>query len=56
MIPKECKRLAEMDFPITVVSKRSAWEKSVRHGYPSTLHIGGRTRRKESHGISHETT
>lgn len=24
MIPKECKRLAEVDFPIAVVSKHSA--------------------------------
>ena len=26
MIPKECKRLAEVDFPIAVVSKHSARE------------------------------
>ncbi|MGI6387871.1 MAG: DUF1156 domain-containing protein [Desulfomonilia bacterium] len=39
MIPKECKRLAEVDFPITVVSKHSAREKSIRHGHPSTLHL-----------------
>jgi len=38
-IPKECKRLAEVDFPIAVVSKHSAWEKSIRHGHPSTLHL-----------------
>jgi len=30
MIPKECKRLAEVDFPIAVVSKHSAREKSMR--------------------------
>ena len=31
MIPKECKRLAEVDFPIAVASKgRSAREKSIR--------------------------
>jgi hypothetical protein len=40
MIPKECKRLAEVDFPIAVVSKHSAREKSIRHGHPSTLHRG----------------
>jgi adenine-specific DNA methylase len=39
MIPKECKRLAEVDFPIAVVSKHSALEKSIRHGHPSTLHM-----------------
>jgi len=40
LIPKECKRLAEVDFPIAVVSKHSAQEKSTRHGHPSTLHFG----------------
>ena len=39
MIPKECKRLAEVDFPIAVVSKHAAREKSLRHGHPSTLHL-----------------
>ncbi|MFL5330482.1 MAG: DUF1156 domain-containing protein [Gemmataceae bacterium] len=39
MIPKECKRLAEVDFPIAVVSKHSACEKLIRHGLPSTLHL-----------------
>lgn len=39
MILKECKRLAEVDFPIAVVSKHSAREKSIRHGHPSTLHL-----------------
>jgi hypothetical protein len=34
MIPKECKRLAEVDFPIAVVSKHSAREKSIRHRQP----------------------
>ncbi len=29
MIPKECKRLAEVDFPIAVVSRHSAREKSM---------------------------
>lgn len=38
-IPKHCKRLAEVDFPIAVVSKHSAKEKSIRHGHPSTLHL-----------------
>ena len=39
MIPNECKRLAEVDFPIAVVSAHSAREKSIRHGHPSTLHL-----------------
>jgi len=39
MIPRECKRLIEVDFPIAVVSKHSAREKSIRHGHPSTLHL-----------------
>jgi hypothetical protein len=39
MIPKQCKRLAEVDFPIAVVSKHSAREKSIRHRHPSTLHL-----------------
>jgi putative DNA methylase len=39
MIPKECKRLAEVDFPIAEVSKHSARERSIRHGHPSTLHL-----------------
>jgi len=39
MIPKDCKRLAEVDFPIAVVSRHSAREKSIRHGHPSTLHL-----------------
>jgi putative DNA methylase len=39
LIPKECKRLAEVDFPLAVVSKHSAREKSIRHGHPSTLHL-----------------
>ncbi len=39
MIRKSCKRLAEVDFPIAVVSRHSAREKSIRHGHPSTLHL-----------------
>ena len=39
MIPPECKRLAEVDFPIAEVSKHAAREKSIRHGHPSTLHL-----------------
>ena len=39
MIPKECKRLAEVEFPIAEVSRHAAREKSIRHGHPSTLHL-----------------
>src|SRR6266566_5225350 len=39
VIPKECKRLAEVDFPIAEVSQQSAREKSIRYGHPSTLHL-----------------
>ena len=39
MIPKECKRLAEVDFPIAEVSRHAAREKSIRYGHPSTLHL-----------------
>lgn len=46
MIPKECKRLAEVDFPIAVVSKWAAKENSIRHGHPSTLHLWWARRRQ----------
>jgi len=39
VIPKDCKRLAEVDFPIADVSRHAAREKSIRHGHPSTLHL-----------------
>ena len=39
VIPRDCKRLAEVDFPIATVSRHAAHEKSVRHGHPSTLHL-----------------
>lgn len=39
MIPKECKRLAEVDFPIADVSRHAAREKSIRHGHPSMVHL-----------------
>lgn len=39
MIPKECKRLAEVDFPIAVVSNHSVWEKkNFPRSHPSTVH------------------
>ena len=39
MIPRNCKRLAEVDFPIAAVSRHAVREKSIRHGHPSTLHL-----------------
>jgi len=39
MIPKDCKRLAEVDFPIAEVSRHAAREKSIPHEHPSTLHL-----------------
>ena len=39
MIPKSCKRLAEVDFPIAEVSHHAVREKSIRQGHPSTLHL-----------------
>ena len=39
MIPRECKRLAEVDFPIAEVSWHAVREKAIRHGLPSTLHL-----------------
>ena len=39
MIPQRCRRLAEVDFPLSIVSKNAAREKSIRRGHPSTLHL-----------------
>jgi adenine-specific DNA methylase len=39
MIPKGCKRLAEVDFPIAEVSRHAARETSIGHGHPSTLDL-----------------
>ena len=39
MIPRECKRLAEVDFPIAEVSRHAVREKSIRHAHPATLHL-----------------
>jgi len=38
-IPKECKRVAEVDFPIAVVSKHAAAEKEARCGHIPKIHI-----------------
>lgn len=39
MIPKDCKRLAEVDLPVAEVSRHAAREKSIRHGDPGMLHL-----------------
>lgn len=39
MIPKECKRLAEVDFPIAEVSRHGVSDKSGRSGHPHRLHL-----------------
>jgi hypothetical protein len=39
MIPKSCKRLAEMDFPIAEVSRHAARENSTPSAHPSGLHL-----------------
>src|SRR5262245_33858379 len=39
MIPKDCKRLAEVDFPIAVVSKHAPREKGIPLGHPSRMHL-----------------
>lgn len=39
MIPRECKRLAEVDFPIAVVGSHSLAEKARRMGTPHQLHL-----------------
>ena len=39
MIPSNCLRLAEVDFPIAEVSRHASREKSIRHGHPATLQL-----------------
>lgn len=39
MIPKDCKRLVEVDFPIAEVSKHAAREKEARCGHVPKIHI-----------------
>src|SRR5690348_2279646 len=39
MIPRECKRLAEVDFPIAMVSRHALAEKARRFGTPNQLHL-----------------
>jgi putative DNA methylase len=39
MIPKDCKRLVEVDFPIAEVSRHAAREKATPPGHPSRLHL-----------------
>src|SRR5262249_32671497 len=39
MIPKDCKRLAEVDFPIAAVSAHAPREKGIPEGHPSRIHL-----------------
>ncbi len=39
MIPKECKRLADVRFQMVVISRNAVRYKSIRHGPPTTLHL-----------------
>lgn len=39
MIPKECKRIAEVDFPIAVVSRHASAEKNSRVAHVPRLHV-----------------
>ena len=39
MIPRDCKRLAEVDFPIADVSRRALADKRVRTGHPASIHV-----------------
>src|SRR3990172_662460 len=39
MIPKDCKRLAEVDFPIADVGRHAAREKGLPQGHPSRMHL-----------------
>ena len=39
MFPKECKRLAEVDFPIAEGLEARGAGEVVRHGHPSTLRL-----------------
>ena len=47
MIPKDCKRLAEVDFPIAEVSRHAAREKSIRHGDLGTAYTAYRSADRE---------
>jgi putative DNA methylase len=38
MIPKDCKRLAEADFPIAEVSRHAAREKPLVRRHPQSFH------------------
>lgn len=39
MIPKECKRLAEVDFPIAAVSGYAIRENALRQDHPKNIHL-----------------
>ena len=33
------RKLIEVSMPLEAINKASAWEKSIQHGHPSTLHL-----------------
>jgi putative DNA methylase len=33
------KKLIEVALPLQAINGTAAWEKNIRHGYPSTLHL-----------------
>ena len=41
MIQHPKKKLIEVALPLDAINTASAREKSIRHGHPSTLHLGG---------------
>jgi hypothetical protein len=45
MIPKECKRLAEVDFPLASVSKAALAESASHGNHPKVFTFGGRVDR-----------
>ncbi len=55
MIPKECKRLAEVDFPIAGVSRHAARKESIRHEHrKGTMDENGHDHRHEAQHDTHE--
>lgn len=38
-MPSYRKKLIEVALPLEAINEAAAWEKSIRHGHPSTLHL-----------------
>jgi hypothetical protein len=56
VIPKECRRLIEVDCSIAIVSKHSAREKSIPQGHPTSLRGGGMGIMPMIHGLEARAT